>query len=193
MITIITEMCQDFPGGPVAKTLHSQCRGPGSDPWSGNQVPHMAQLKFHVQRLKNKIPRVVNKTQYSPPKKCPRPWTHSCTEHRLPVYPLKASLLAEKYLSYSGVCIVWAMQTLMTKSDVTLAENTCQTQRQVRFFCCCCSCPTLCDPHGLLLARLLRPWDSPGKNNGVGCHFLLQGIFPTQGLNPGLPHWRQTL
>ena len=38
-----------------------------------------------------------------------------------------------------------------------------------------------------------RPWDFPGKNTGVGCHFLLQWIFPTQGLNPGLPHCRQTL
>ena len=37
------------------------------------------------------------------------------------------------------------------------------------------------------------PWDFPGKNTGVGCHFLLQGIFPTQGLNPGLPHCRQML
>ena len=34
-------------------------------------------------------------------------------------------------------------------------------------------------------------WDSPGKSTGVGCHFLLQRIFPTQGLNPGLPHCRQ--
>ena len=33
-------------------------------------------------------------------------------------------------------------------------------------------------------ARLLYPWNSPGKNTGVGCHFLLQGIFPIQGLNP---------
>ena len=32
-----------------------------------------------------------------------------------------------------------------------------------------------------------------GKNTGLGCHFLLQGIFPTKGLNPGLPHCRQTL
>ena len=39
---------------------------------------------------------------------------------------------------------------------------------------------------------LYSPWNSPGKNTGVGCHFLLQ-IFPTQGLNPGLPHCRQTL
>ena len=35
--------------------------------------------------------------------------------------------------------------------------------------------------------------DSSGKNTGVGCHFLLQGIFLTQGLNPGLPHCRQIL
>ena len=52
------------------------------------------------------------------------------------------------------------------------------------------SCPTLCDPidssppgtpvHGI----------SPGKNTGVGSYFLLQGIFPTQELNPGLLHWQ---
>ena len=42
-------------------------------------------------------------------------------------------------------------------------------------------------------ARLLCPWDSPGKDTGVGCHALPQGIFPTQRLNPGLPHCRQIL
>ena len=40
---------------------------------------------------------------------------------------------------------------------------------------------------------LLRPWDFPGKNTGVGSHFLLQGIFLTQGSNSGLPHCRQIL
>ena len=53
--------------------------------------------------------------------------------------------------------------------------------------------PTLCN---------LMDWSLPGssvpgilqaKNTGVGCHFLLQGIFPTQGSNPGLPHCRQIL
>ena len=44
------------------------------------------------------------------------------------------------------------------------------------------SCPTLRD------SRLLCPWASPGKNIGVGCHFLLQGTFPTQGLNLRLLH-----
>ena len=39
-------------------------------------------------------------------------------------------------------------------------------------------------------ARLLSPWDFPGKNTGVNCHFLLQGIFPTQGSNSSLLHWQ---
>ena len=50
---------------------------------------------------------------------------------------------------------------------------------------------SFCDLSGLLPARLLCPWDSPGKNTRVGCHSLLQGIFPTQGLNLGLLYRRQ--
>ena len=45
-------------------------------------------------------------------------------------------------------------------------------------------------PHGQWPTRLRGPWDFPGKNTGVGCHFLLPGIFPTQGSNPGLLHCR---
>ena len=40
---------------------------------------------------------------------------------------------------------------------------------------------------------LLCPWDSPGKNTGVGSDSLLQGIFPTKGLNSGLLYCRQIL
>ena len=43
-------------------------------------------------------------------------------------------------------------------------------------------------PHGLY-----SPWNSLGQNTGVGSHSLLQGIFPTQGSNPGFPHYRQIL
>ena len=43
-------------------------------------------------------------------------------------------------------------------------------------------------PHGLQC-----PWNSPGQNTGMGTHSLLQGIFPTQGLNPGLLHYRRIL
>ena len=47
--------------------------------------------------------------------------------------------------------------------------------------------------HGLEPTRLLCPWNSPGTNIGVGSHSLLQGIFLTQGSNPGLLHYRQVL
>ena len=48
-------------------------------------------------------------------------------------------------------------------------------------------------PRGLWPARLLCPWNSPVKNTEMGCHFPLQGIFPTQGASPcllGLLHWQ---
>ena len=48
------------------------------------------------------------------------------------------------------------------------------------------SCLTLCDP-------MACPWNSLGKNTGVDCHSLLQGIFLIQRSNPGLLHYRQTL
>ena len=63
--------------------------------------------------------------------------------------------------------------------------------------CCVCVCALACSvlfdslqPHGLEPVRLLCPWDFPGR---MGCHFLLQGIFLTQGLNPSLLcllHWQ---
>ena len=48
-------------------------------------------------------------------------------------------------------------------------------------------------PYGLQPATLLCSWDSPGKNTGVGCHALLQGIFQAQGLKLYLSfllHWQ---
>ena len=66
------------------------------------------------------------------------------------------------------------------------------------FLCCCCylvvrSCPTLLQPYGVYPARILCPWDFPGQNTGVGCRFLLQGIFPTQGSRLRLLHWQADL
>ena len=55
-------------------------------------------------------------------------------------------------------------------------------------------CPTLCISIGCSLpARLLCPWNSPGKNTGVSSLSFLQGIFPSQGSNLGLPHCRWIL
>ena len=62
--------------------------------------------------------------------------------------------------------------------------------------CECVSCSVLSGslrPCGLQPARLLCPWDSSGKNTRVGCHSLLQEIFPTQGSKLGLLHCRQIL
>ena len=52
-------------------------------------------------------------------------------------------------------------------------------------------CPTLCGPIDCCLPDC--PRDSPGKNTGVGSYSLLQGIFPIQRSNPGLPHCGQIL
>ena len=54
------------------------------------------------------------------------------------------------------------------------------------------SCSTLCNPMNHSLPGPC-PWNSQGKNTGVDCHFLLQGIFPTQGLNLGPLHCCQIL
>ena len=53
------------------------------------------------------------------------------------------------------------------------------------------SCTIMSD--SLQLHGLYSPWNSPGQNTGVGSLSLLQGIFPTQGSNPGLQHCRQIL
>ena len=53
-------------------------------------------------------------------------------------------------------------------------------------------CPALCDPIDCSFQAPL-PWYFPGKNTGMGCHFLLQGFFPTQGSNQYLLyllHWQ---
>ena len=74
-------------------------------------------------------------------------------------------------------------QAVVTRWGLVIRMNVCVSVAR--------SCPTPW-PRGHP-TRLLCPWDSPGKKTGVGCHSLLQGIFPTQGLNLGLLHCRWTL
>ena len=67
----------------------------------------------------------------------------------------------------------------------------CIQQSDAVIYINCESCSVMSDslpPHGLY-----NPWSSPGQNTGVGSPSLLQGIFPTQGSNPGLLHCRQIL
>ena len=54
-------------------------------------------------------------------------------------------------------------------------------------------CPAFCVPVDCGPTGSSVHGDSPGTNTGVGCHALLQGVFPTQGSNPSLPHCRQIL
>ena len=66
----------------------------------------------------------------------------------------------------------------------------------ILFLCFCLVaqlCLTLCNPMDCSPPGSSVHGDSPGKNTGVGSHTLLQGIFPTQGSNPGLPHGRWIL
>ena len=64
--------------------------------------------------------------------------------------------------------MVWIFQ-----GDTIQSIAPCDTT-VLKLLCCAQSCSTLCDPLDC------SPWNSPGKNTGPGCHFLLQGIFPTQ-------------
>ena len=106
-----------------------------------------------------------------------------------------------------------ALPTDLRKAEHHLNQSLCVSRRQTRPFLgrsieqipnskqslqnpewwWCFSCQVmhvqLLKPHGLLPIRLLGPWDFPGRNTGVGCHSLLQGIFPT----PGLLHYRWIL
>ena len=68
-------------------------------------------------------------------------------------------------------------------------ENTTCSRLLLRVICMCSITQLCLWPHGLQSARLLCPWDFPGKHARVGCHFLLQGIFSIQGLNPGVLHF----
>ena len=84
-------------------------------------------------------------------------------------------LLADIFLpvqrvSFDFVCGLLCLLCLVAQLNLTLGD------------------PVDCSPPGSSVHG-----DYPGKNTGVGCHALLQGIFPTQGSNPGVPHCRWTL
>ena len=79
---------------------------------------------------------------------------------------------------------------LMSSFKLPLFLKNLSSEKMLNITSCCSlvtkSCPTLLQPLGLYPTRLLHPQDSPGKDTRVSCQTLLQGIFPTQGSNPGL-------
>ena len=62
------------------------------------------------------------------------------------------------------------------------------SEHQLLLLCALKSCSDSLHSHGLSSTRLLYSWDSPGKSTAGACHFLLQGIFPTQGSNLCILH-----
>ena len=153
-------------------------------------TPHVVAAIFlaHLYRLAQVLPSALSSQMWRVE------WaTWSFTTQ--PVLPVAASVLITA-LMYPSATLPWARSLLPghthqasvtsafqvgSKSPVGLWEVKVKSFSHVRLFV---------TP---MATRLLRPWDFPGKSTAVGCHFPLQEIFPTQRLNPGLPHCRQTL
>ena len=98
-------------------------------------------------------------------------------------------------------CIFETLNYMKTLWHSFVFNSAIQIISLLNIFCCCCSVASVVSrsvvsdslwPPGLQPTRLLCPWNSPGKNTGVGCH-ALQGIFLTQGSNTGPLHYRQIL
>ena len=111
-----------------------------------------------------------------------------------------AKTQAAECLAYVCVCVLVAQSCpiLCDPMDCSLPGSSVHGISLCVCVCVCVyvTCSVMSDflqPHAMQLTRLLCPWDFPGKNTEVSHHFLLQGIFPTQGSNPGLSHCRQIL
>ena len=84
----------------------------------------------------------------------------------------------------------WAPKSLWTVTEAMKLADTCSLEGKLRLCVVVAQlCSTLRDPW-TVAHRLLCPWNSSGKNPGVGCHLLLQGIFPSQGWNLHLRQWQ---
>ena len=99
-------------------------------------------------------------------------------------YPLSPGCVSCHLASLSPCRPLSGVLSLPTEGD----PSQCFLKKYVIEMLCMLShlCPTLCNPMDCNHPRLLCPWDSPGKNTGVGGHALRWRIFPTQGLNPCL-------
>ena len=93
-------------------------------------------------------------------------------------------LIFLSFLFLASLSSNWMLVKYLAKGNILFTQQS---------FACILSGSVVSDslqPHGLQPARFLSPWGFPGKNTGAGCHFLLQGIFLTQGSNPNALHWQ---
>ena len=108
----------------------------------------------------------------------------------LHIQPKKIKTLIWKDASTSMLCLALFTIAKIWKQPKCTSTDTCIKKMKVKV---AQSCPTLCNPVDCNPSRLLCLWDFPGKITGVGFHFLLQGIFLTQGSNSSLLLGRQIL
>ena len=103
---------------------------------------------------------------------------------------------------HSGWGMLESQDDHRSHRELPYMHNFFPARRTMRARACVCvcvcvlvvqSCPTLCHPMDCSSPGSSVHGDSRGKTTGVGCHSLLQGIFPTQGSNPGLLHCRRIL
>ena len=111
---------------------------------------------------------------------------------------LRTSEKSEAWTSGLEGCVVGTGAGLACggRLDLEFILSICITFLLTDFYILCLvaqSCPNFCNPMDCSPPGSSVHGDSPGKNTGVGCHAHLQGIFPTQGSNPGLPHCKSIL
>ena len=104
--------------------------------------------------------------------------SHSCVLERR--QELRVTAVTTGKLWLSPVPLNFQRLEAPTRTAYDFASGLTTTHYYESLKACCQIVSNSLQPHGLQYARLFCPWDSPGKNTGVGCHFLLWGIFLTQ-------------
>ena len=90
------------------------------------------------------------------------------------------------------LCLAECLYTLCFYTFISVSICSSMSITILLYICAFIASDSL-QPHGLPPGKLFCPWDFPGKNTGVDCHFLFRGIFPTQESNPNLLcllHWQ---
>ena len=125
---------------------------------------------------------------------CCSPWGHKESDNNNNKTLSRAQLLKEQYspvTQHKLIRIKWVQDGRQVNLSWSSISKVYDTPRSTMTVSVSESQSVVSD--SLWSHGLYNPWNSPGQNTGMGSLSLLQGIFPTQGLNPGLPYYRQIL